>query len=232
MTKKQSLRIIGEGSYGGGDFKSAKVIGDAKIIDRVQAEKLRVVGKVEFEGNVTADKARIVGEAEIEGNVKFGRARIVGKLEVDGSYTSEATRIYGEVEVEKDIICKKVKNMGQISTKGNLTSEEFISNGFCKVGGLLTAENMKLIINQEETYIKEIGGTNVEVKKKGLLSKDKHRLTSECIEADTVKLESTTVNVVRGNIVSIGKNCHIELVEYSEAFKQHESSKIGKVVKI
>lgn len=248
MTKKHKLRVLGEGSYAGGAFSTARIIGDANITSGIDAEKIRVVGEVEIDGDVTGEKARVTGkleingnvavqilrvtgEVEISGNTKIENARIVGKTEADGSYDSDATKIYGELKVKEDVTCKKIKNLGSIITEANVTAEEFYSKGFCEIGGLLTAENVMLKLYQR-TKIKEIGGTNIYVKKKGLFAKADSVLISDSIEGDIIKLESTIADVVRGNHVTIGKGCNIKLVEYSGDFQKHESANVDQLVKV
>lgn len=248
MAKKHKLKILGEGTYAGGDFSKARIIGNANVVGCVNAETVRVVGEVEIDGDVTAEKVRtvgkleikgnfsaeklrITGEVEISGNAKVAKSKIVGKTSIDGTYVSEDTKITGEVKIKENVTCKKIKNLGSISTEGNVTAEEFYSQGSCEIEGLLTAENVILKL-QRKTKIKEIGGTNILVKKKYLFAKTDSRLVADIIEGDEISLESTTANVVRGNSVTIGKGCNIKLVEYSDDFKQHESSIVDKAIKI
>lgn len=248
MAKKHRLKVLGEGSYAGGDFSTVRIIGDANITSGINAEKIRVVGEVEIDGDVTAVKARttgkleiegnstvenfkVTGEVEISGNAKFDNSRVVGKTKVGGSYNSIETKVYGELKVKEDVNCKKIKNMGSIITSANVTAEEFYSKGFCEIGGLLTAENVELRL-YKKTKIEEIGGTNINVKKKGFFKKDDCVMISDSIEGDEIKLESTTADVVRGNKVVIGKGCNIKLVEYSGDFQKHESANVEKIVKV
>ena len=57
-------------------------------------------------------------------------------------------------------------------------------------------------------------------------------LTADIIEGDLIYLENTNAKIVRGNNVTIGTGCKIELVEYKESFKKDEKSIVDKNNKI
>ncbi len=57
-------------------------------------------------------------------------------------------------------------------------------------------------------------------------------LTVDVIEGDDVYLENTMAKIVRGNNVTIGSGCKIELVEYKGSFKQDGGAEIGTNKKI
>ena len=53
------------------------------------------------------------------------------------------------------------------------------------------------------------------------------RLTTSVIEGDDIYLEATTAKIVRGNNVTIGSDCNIELVEYRNTITVAPDSKVN-----
>ena len=49
-------------------------------------------------------------------------------------------------------------------------------------------------------------------------------LCAETIEGDEIYLEYTKAKVIRGNNVTIGEGCEIELVEYKSLFEKSDKS--------
>ena len=60
----------------------------------------------------------------------------------------------------------------------------------------------------------------------------KARLKTKRIEGDSVELEGTTADLVKGAKVVIGKGCKIKTVEYSESIEVHEKASVEKQVKV
>ena len=56
--------------------------------------------------------------------------------------------------------------------------------------------------------------------------------STESIEGDEVYLEYTRTKVVRGNNVSIGPGCEVELVEYKNNFQQAKGAAVKDSKKI
>ncbi|MDT2276668.1 hypothetical protein P7H20_20140 [Paenibacillus larvae] len=53
------------------------------------------------------------------------------------------------------------------------------------------------------------------------------KLKAEVIEGDTIYLENTKADIVRGNRIVIGQGCEIRLIEFKEHFEADKSAKIG-----
>ena len=66
----------------------------------------------------------------------------------------------------------------------------------------------------------EIGGGQIHIK--GILHGiGAHKyLTVDTVEGDNIRLECTHAKVVRGKRVEIGPGCDIDLVEYTDVFRQ------------
>jgi hypothetical protein len=58
------------------------------------------------------------------------------------------------------------------------------------------------------------------------------QLVTDTIEGDDIYLEYVKAKVVRGNNIEIGPDCEIDLIEYKNTLKQHESSRVGNSRKV
>jgi cytoskeletal protein CcmA (bactofilin family) len=104
------------------------------------------------------------------------------------------------------------------------------------MGGLLYADSININLHYR-CKVREIGGEKIEVKvgrefqllriiKSLFIPKGFHepQLETDIIEGDEINLGQTKAEVVRGNNITIGKNCDIDLVEYRNSFEQTDNA--------
>ena len=60
-----------------------------------------------------------------------------------------------------------------------------------------------------------------------IIAEGKNELSCNLIEGDNVYLENTIAKTVRGNNVTIGPGCKIELVEYKNNLKMDDEVKVS-----
>lgn len=126
---------------------------------------------------------------------------------------------------------------GKVGIEGDCETETFRSEGKCKIGGLLNADEVSMKLAAGESHVKEIGCRHLKVmSRKSVLTRFKLMpapvLTAELIEGDIIDLADTNAQTVRGKTVRIGAGCIIETVEYSGDFTCDPSASVNKVVKI
>ena len=102
---------------------------------------------------------------------------------------------------------------GNISSAGDCNAEIFTVGGGLTIDGLLNADIVKINLYWS-CKVREIGGSEITVKKSGKLSflglklivtpGGQNELIANIIEGDSVYLENTTAKVVRGTDVTIG----------------------------
>lgn len=119
---------------------------------------------------------------------------------------------------------------------GDCNAEIFNLEGGFTIDGMLNADILRINLYWP-SKVNEIGGSEITVKRSGKISflgiknrimpEGKNELTVDVIEGDDVYLENTIANVVRGNNVTIGSGCKIELVEYKNDFKMHEGAEVS-----
>jgi hypothetical protein len=148
----------------------------------------------------------------------------------------------GNGNIDGNLYAQEVDISGGLNVKGDCESEIFKAYGFARIGGLLNAGEIDIVLHGKSTA-REIGGENINIRISafdesivGKLLKSvfpyRRELVTESMEGDNVCLEGTTANIVRGNNVTIGKGCNINRVEYSGEIKIINGGKVGKQVRI
>lgn len=219
------LRINGIGRSSGGSFDFVQINGKGDINGDLECERMEVNGLGIFRGNVKSGSTHVSGKSTFAGDLEGKEIIIDGMSEIAGGLSSDS-----------------VDNRGMIKVAKDCGSERFTSSGGFNIGGLLNAGEIEINIFGPCTA-KEIGGEKIEVRDGGTygLGKiigplfvgtffagwpKKTILTADTIEGDDIYLESTIAKTVRGQNVTIGKNCQIDMVEYKKTFHKDGSSDI------
>jgi cytoskeletal protein CcmA (bactofilin family) len=241
---RKDLKYLGKMTSPGGVYKRVNFEGEVTIDGDLDCLEIKVNGILNEKGSLKLNIGKINGYATVNGNMEANDLNINGELKVDGN-----------------ISVKKITSNGKLVSRGKISSEEMDINGELKVNGNCEAENFNLkgVFNIEETLnadditvklygpseTKEIGGSKIHVQKGGdnklmelltailsPLNFYKAHLKAETIEGDDVYLEHTTAQVVRGNTVTIGEGCEIDLVEYRTDFKKTPGASVLKDMKV
>jgi len=224
----QNIKISGAGSAAGGRYDEVKISGAGEIKGDIECNFFKTSGASDVKGNVKANIIEISGASDIKGNVECEEMRTSGASDIRGDVRAKRVKVSGASDVNGNLYAEEVEISGASEVKGDCEAENFIAKGSFKIGGLLNAGNINIRI-AGPCKAREIGGEHIEVKLGeigGLISKIikfvSYReciLTTEVIEGDNIYLEGTKAKVVRGNNITIGKDCDIELVEYKGELK-------------
>jgi len=252
--KIKDLKIYGSGSSSGGKYNKVRIMGEGRISGDIDCKDLKINGEGTADGNLKATNNvsilgegrlcgnvdcidfKVNGEGEVDGNLKAeGTVTIRGETEVRGNLKAQKVKVQGELEVAGDLFADEAKITGNINATGDCNAEIFTVEGGLTIDGLLNSDILKINLYWP-CRVHEIGGSEIIVKKSGKLSflglknrimpGGQNELTADVIEGDIVYLENTKAKVVRGNDITIGSGCKIELVEYKENFKQDEGSAV------
>ncbi len=219
MDKESSRNLIlsGIGSTNGGTFRTAKIEG---------------IGKVD--GDLLCSDFIISGKADVHGDIQAQTAEINGTAAIDGNVNAQQLQIHGNITVRGHLIGENIQLNGMASVRGNCEAERFDAKGRLQMGHL-NAGAVRITLHGSST-IAEIGGEHIQIRKqpgidfakwlKALPLPFGNRLTAHIIEGDSVYVEYTTAEVVRGNDVVIGPGCEIGMVEYRTKFDQDKGSKV------
>lgn len=225
MKKLMDLKIYGQGSSAGGKFKDVIIKGAGQIGGDVECVNYKIYGNGELEGNLNADIVKIKGQSEFGADLTTRTIKVQGELQIQGDLYADESVVTGNLKSEGDLNAELCKIEGGFDIKGLLNADVLNVNMHwpCKVG--------------------EIGGTEIKIKNEDKLNflgiknliksnSDSGLLTVNTVEADEIYLESTHAKVVRGNNITIGPECKIDLVEYKESYKSDENSSVKKHEKI
>lgn len=194
--------------------------GKLHVEGTLSCESLEVNGSVQTGDAVTCSTLELNGSARFSGGVTCaGDVEISGKLELSGALSCKDLECSGMMRVSGSAKCADVEVTGKCAVSGDLEADEIQVNGAIQVEGLLNAERICLTANPH-SVLGEIGGSEITVKRMqwygGFLRGKPENLKAKVIEGDTIVLEDTTAEVVRGRSVTIGEGCEIDRVEYSE----------------
>jgi len=212
---KQDLKVVGNSSCAGGQYRRVKITGECVIAGDVVCERLSCTGDATVHGNLQAEELSMTGDMQITGHLDVRKIRGKGDLAID-------SRICGE----------DISFSGNLEVQGDCESGLLEVNGGIQVQGLLSAERLQLRM-LGPCQAREIGGGNLDVKRskgtiwKQLFGQDSPVvLQAELIEGDVLSLDYTKAGVVRGKDVVIGPGCEIERVEYWGNLEVHPEASV------
>ncbi|MBB3112105.1 cytoskeletal protein CcmA (bactofilin family) [Paenibacillus phyllosphaerae] len=218
--RKQTLRITGNGTSGGGHFQRVRITGEAIILGDLESESFRCTGTARIQGGAQARSFRVQGETVIEGLLQAEELSVMGQMKTGGFLT------------------RRAKLRGQLESLGSCEGGQLTLKGGFDVAGRLSAERMEITLYAPSMAAGLHGGT-IEVRRSRLLElkqlfsdSKKACLMAESIEGTELYLEYTTASVVRGGKVTIGPGCKIGLVEYWHSISVSKHAEVGQQMKV
>ncbi|MBS4175455.1 polymer-forming cytoskeletal protein [Bacillus sp. FJAT-49736] len=237
MNKSRDLIINGFGSSNGGEFDLASINGKGKVLGDLSCKHYDCNGFGTVDGNINAETIKINGNSKVIGNVEAENITIDGHSSMSGEVNTDSIRISGSGTIGGSLRGEHIKINGKASIGGDCEAEEFVSEGIFTIGGLLNAETIDILL-YGDCKAKEIGGQDIRIKQRnqGFMKIIKSiyptRLVTDVIEGDDIYIEGVKAKIVRGNNVTIGQNCDIDLLEYKEKIEVDKSSKVRNSNKI
>lgn len=230
------IKISGSGNISGGEYNNVKISGSGEVCGNIKAEEVRVSGSGGFKGNISSRELRASGSLECDGSVIVDEfIRVNGSGRIKENLTGKEMVFNGNCGIGGNVKFEKMISRGTCEVTGDCEGDDFTGLGYIKVEGLLAADKIN-IMPEGNSYIKEIGGEEIEIKvekkKKIMFFKFSFGsdgfLTCDIIEGDKISLENTKCKILRGHDITIGKGCEIEKVEYTGELKiTDEKSTVG-----
>ncbi len=226
-----NLTMFADATINGGVYEKIKVFGEACVLGDINANEISVFGSCTFNGKCTINYVKLYGESKfcdfvdvnelnVKGACNFNEAVKVVRLKIYGAtkflkkvYRSEVVQFYGSVDVN-------VLEADNIYIKGCVNCLE-----------QLNGEKITIILHNR-SQIKEIVGTNINIKPgfKMFLRKKNNALI-DTIEGDEIYLENVISKTVRGNKITIGPNCKIDLIEYRDKCDIYDKKNVKMIEK-
>jgi cytoskeletal protein CcmA (bactofilin family) len=235
-TKKMGDLIInGFGSSNGGQFNQVIVNGKGTVNSDIDCANFECNGSGTVNGNVVSQSAKISGNGKVNGSIESQFLTIDGSAKVANNLFVKRLKIAGKAYVGGKIKSDELKLRGKITVEEDCEAEVIKAESQFIIGGLLNADFIDITIFAN-CKAKEIGGQTILIKQKAsLLGLFKgfvpNQLETELIEGDKIEIENTKAGIVRGNNVTIGPNCIIDVVEYSGELSMAENTVVRELRK-
>lgn len=202
MNELRDLKIEGIGTSYGGEYNEVKFDGISKLKDSLKCKLFSSEGMCKSEAEIIADIVKIEGTFNSKANIK------AKKISIEGLAKFEKSSISAE----------------EIKAEGSITCSEFSADKI-KIDGICKAEKMF--------------GESIEIYSKsdivsGVLNffnnSDKSKV--QLIECTELKADGLIAYTIRASRVKLGKNCEVNLVEYSESVDIHPEAKVKEIISI
>lgn len=251
--KFNSLTISGSGTVNGDvEAKSVEVSGAGEIDGDLNGGSVNASGSFSISGSLEADALETAGSCSVGGTIKAQKVFNGGACEVGRDIEAQAFESHGAFGVGGSIEAEEIKielggdshahaikgtNILVKSQKGAVKGGSVTIQG---KGGNSTVITGGTVSGNASGYAAggsvsgaggRIVGGSVSSTSVGATSGGKFKLTAKTIEGETLNLENTTADKVVGAKVTIGKNCKIGTVEYSDSIEVHEKAQVKKQVK-
>ncbi|WP_076344660.1 polymer-forming cytoskeletal protein [Alicyclobacillus vulcanalis] len=229
----EDLEVSGRTSMGGGVYRRVEVNGMTKMLGDITCETCEVNGSAQVEGSLRAEgRIEVNGRLNVQGPIAAGALEVNGMCRVNGNCeVSEAASISGVARFEGSLRAGDIRVGGRVRVSGAMEAEAVRVTGNLRCGGLVNADVIEFEL-MGKSSVREIGcGTlTVAVGRGGWFSKP--RLEVETIEGDRVEVEAVVARRVRGDVVIVGDDCRVDLVEYRTTFERRGAAVVGEAVQI
>ncbi|GGH33197.1 hypothetical protein [Paenibacillus segetis] len=230
---RSNLKIVGDSGSNGGFFDKVSIVGDAEINGDVDCRTFKCTGTVKIDGSLKSDQLKATGDVTTSGSLQGGEMNLTGNLNISGSLTATKTRLNGDVHIGEGISGDEIGIFGSCTVKNGCQVEYFRLKGALQTEGMINAERVEMRL-VGSSHAMEIVGGDIRVEPlpawkwiSMLKPWGTPDLKAELIEGDTVYLEHTVADVVRGGNVTIGPGCRIRRVEYRDHFRYDKQSEIA-----
>ena len=223
--------ILGDGEFNGAvTARDIKVMGDSIFTGTVQAREFNILGDSSLKEKGTVDILTIKGDFKCNSQLEVkDKAIIMGDADLKGDFRGNYIKVLGDITTSNNIYFDTLKILGGAEIKGNCEGNYFYSKGEVEILGLLSADKIE-ICPKGENKIEEIGGSEITIKKTGILDFFSGKVISKLIEGDNIILENTICNVVRGHDITILAGCSIDKIEYTGKLTIDKKSKVGEQI--
>lgn len=237
-----NLKISGVGNSKGGRYNEVRISGAGDVEGDIECNLFKSSGASDVKGNLKSKIVEVSGASDIKGNVIAEQIYVSGASDIYGNVETKKIKITGASDIKGSLHAEEVEISGAINIRDDCEADFFKATGGFKIGGLLNADNIEINIGGK-CNVKEMGGEKISIKLSnstglGILRAIKEvfnvheYLVTELIEGDEIYIESTVAKVVRGNNVTIGPDCDIDLVEYKGEIKLQNGARIKEQKKI
>ncbi len=169
------------------------------------------------------DKITISGTGSVNGNIKANEIKISGVANFNGETESISLKVSGVGKFDQNVKCKTFHTSGVAKLENDLSADSITVNGTIHISGDINTDI--LVIDTKESCLENVYGDCINIKA------SKNVKVNE-IEATNIILTNATVKRVSGSKVEIYEYSHVDVVEYSDSLKIHDTCVIRQVIKL
>ena len=237
-----NMRIAGYGIIPLGEYEYVTISGNCKLDGLVECKSftcdgackgvaIDCVGDVKFSGsgafigNLHGANISSAGSLSCGGDmVADGKIDCAGRVKCKGSIKCNELTLSGCADVGADIQADCVEVHGSVSCGKQLKAEkiEIKADGGTEIDGVCGGQ-IKIGLSKPKSFFKKL--PLIRKAFKGVYVKT-------CVEGKDVALDYVRCPKVVGENVTLGDECEIELVQYTESLQISPKAKVGKSEKI
>jgi cytoskeletal protein CcmA (bactofilin family) len=236
---RADVKINGDGSLSGGTYGAVTVNGAGTINGDLECTKYTINGAGTCNGRIVAQDITVNGQGTFNGEVQATSMTVNGDASIrDGAGIGKLS-IKGNATIGGSIAAHDITLRGFLRGAGDCQAEQFSGEGAFTIAGLLSADIIDVKV-YGTCSAREIGGEKITVRSpQGFQSITQiftfwaeKRLTAETVEGDDVYLEGVTAKTDRGRNVTIGTDCKVDVVEYSDNYSRTDGAMVGEARRV
>ncbi|MCS7198328.1 MAG: hypothetical protein NZ930_06600 [Candidatus Bipolaricaulota bacterium] len=108
---------------------------------------------------------KTAGSCRVSGDVRAEQMKTAGSCTIEGDVYADVVKIAGTQSIGGSLKAKEIASAGSLRVTHDVEAEKFLSRGGFEIGGLLSAEEIKIELGGGR--VAEIGGTRIEVRRRG-----------------------------------------------------------------
>ena len=240
-----NINIVGCGQIAPGEYESIRIGGSGKLAGLVRCAGFSTTGSSRGVELDCKGAVKVSGSSSFTKNITAESLSVTGSLDTGSDLVvRENLDCSGALQCGGSIRCGTVKVSGGVETDGDVEAESVTVSGTLDCEGLLNAET--IVIKGSGMRIGSIGGSTITIQRPKALGKlAKIPLLSTVIktvsgmvevpggiEGDTIVLENVCTPRVSGRIVTVGEDCKIDLVQYSESISVSPNAKVARIEQV
>ncbi|TDL97979.1 hypothetical protein ERX27_05830 [Macrococcus brunensis] len=220
----------------GGIFETIHLDQSVTYASSVEANEIDVQsGSVVIEGRLNAPYLSNAGGLEVTSTLETNELanKKEAHLKVADNVVAQTVNNAGTLELGHHFKAETIESTGKLVAAGTIEATSVRLSGFIQLHDI-RAERLDITVthNSSADYL-AASDIRIKAQREALIFKDDdHSLKVNEIDGGEVYLENVIAELVRGDRVTIGPNCTIKVVEYTEDYKLDEQSDVLELGKI
>jgi len=195
------------------DCEQLNLRGFVTFHQEVRVKKISTHGHSSFHSRIEAQMLNSSGSCTIKDFCKINEIKNAGSLNM---YNGQVTKLKssGKLTIEQGLEAETVDAIGIVKAKEILAKLFHLKlSGESRIGELIADEIC------------------IEKDKISVLSLLKKKLICHCIKGKNIRLSYTNAEVVEGDVVTVGSNCRVKTLYYTDSYSIAPNAKVQQIVR-